>query len=314
MTDLTPTEIRHRPYAGETDFWLIRKFLVDTYPISPLGLNWEVRRWDGVMFYRRAPGIPEDIAGKIQIWHRRDGEVLGVVHPEGAGEVHLFVHPGFRELEQEMLAWAEAHLAASERDGANRLVTFAYEYDQERIPMLLSRDYKRSEYRGSIRRLNLEEWESSAQDLPGGFSIATTHPGDLGLSGAIADLLNAAFQRDFHIPEEHATFSQFAPSYLELSDLLAVSDGGVIAAYVGVAYDDINQLGIFEPVCTHPDFRRNHLARALMLEGLRRLQAHGAREVVVSTGGMEPANRLYDSLGFSESETGWFWVKKFPQF
>ena len=62
--DLTPTEIRHRPYEGETDFWLIRKFLVDTYPISPLGLNWEVRRWDGVMFYRRAPGIPEDIGGQ----------------------------------------------------------------------------------------------------------------------------------------------------------------------------------------------------------------------------------------------------------
>ena len=39
-----------RHYRDEKDFWRIRRFLQDTYPITALGLNWEVRRWDGVMF------------------------------------------------------------------------------------------------------------------------------------------------------------------------------------------------------------------------------------------------------------------------
>ena len=82
-----------------------------------------------------------------------------------------------------------------------------------------------------------------------------------------------------------------------------------LAAYVGVPYDATNRLGIFEPVCTHPNHRRRGLARTLMLEGLRRLQAIGARDVMVDTGDMIPANRLYDSIGFSEVVRVYGWRK-----
>ena len=92
---------------------------------------------------------------------------------------------------------------------------------------------------------------------------------------------------------------------------MAVAPDGTFAAYVGVPYDEANKCGIFEPVCTHPDHRRKGLARTLMLEGLQRLKTLGAVDVHVETGDMIPANRLYDSIGFTEAYKGFVWRKIF---
>ena len=92
---------------------------------------------------------------------------------------------------------------------------------------------------------------------------------------------------------------------------MAVAPDGSFAAYAGIPYDESTRHGIFEPVCTHPDHQRKGLARALMLERLRRLKALGAADVTVETGDMIPANRLYDSLSFTETEKGFVWRKIF---
>ncbi len=91
--------------------------------------------------------------------------------------------------------------------------------------------------------------------------------------------------------------------------MVAVTEDGRFAAYVGIPYDQYNRQGIFEPVCTHPEHRQKGLAKALMQAGLRRLQARGAVAVVVETGDMVPANRLYAGLGFTEMYTGRDWQR-----
>lgn len=48
-----------------------------------------------------------------------------------------------------------------------------------------------------------------------------------------------------------------------------------------------------------------------MVEGLQRLKALGAVDVSVDTGDMIPANRLYDSIGFTEVCLGHGWRKEF---
>ncbi len=58
--------------------------------------------------------------------------------------------------------------------------------------------------------------------------------------------------------------------------------------------DSANRTAIFEPVGTHPNHRRKHLAEALMVEGLQRLPL-GVDTVYVGTGDMIPANRLLRS-------------------
>ena len=62
-------------------------------------------------------------------------------------------------------------------------------------------------------------------------------------------------------------------------------------------------------MCTHPDHRQGGLAGALMREGMRRARAAGAAVITVETGSMDPANALYDSLGFAEEHRGPVWAK-----
>ena len=66
-------------------------------------------------------------------------------------------------------------------------------------------------------------------------------------------------------------------------------------------YDDENRVGEFEPVGTHPDYRRQGLGAAVCLYALRRLQEEGTGQAVVYAGGGEEdegARALYEGVGF----------------
>ena len=89
------------------------------------------------------------------------------------------------------------------------------------------------------------------------------------------------------------------PGYVRDLDVVAVAPDGVIAAYVNGWIDPVNRIGDFGPVGARPAYRRQGLTRAVLLEGLRRMQAHGTDRVCVSTGvSNAPALRLYESIGF----------------
>jgi mycothiol synthase len=90
-----------------------------------------------------------------------------------------------------------------------------------------------------------------------------------------------------------------SPVYKRNLDIVAVHEDGQIGAFCIVWMDPINRVGLFEPVGTHPDFQRKGLGRAVMLEGLRRLQEGGMRQAIVSTyEDNQAAIQLYKSTGF----------------
>ena len=124
-----------------------------------------------------------------------------------------------------------------------------------------------------------------------GYTLRTTDPENLADCRQIAAILDATFGRTFHNAEEYQTF-RLAPCFHRDLDLVAVAPDGSFAPYVGVPYDKADPHGIFEPVCTHPDYRRKGLAQTLIHEGLLRLKALGAVNVTVDTGDMEAANTL----------------------
>lgn len=309
-TDTVVHSIVIRPLQSEDDFWRVRNLLSETVPLTPLDFNWDIRRWEGKRFYDDNPSAHSRLAGRVQLWETGDGRVVGAVTPEGTGDAYLQVHPAYRQLEAEMIDWAEAHLAAPTADGAQRqLEIFVYDYDTSRQALLAARGYTKMAYGGVVRRLHLAEHPLLVPSIAAGYTLRTTQPDELTDCQRIADLLNRAFNRDFHNALEYQNFTKLAPSFHPDLDLVAVASDGSFAAYVGIPYDEANHRGIFEPVCTHPDHRRHGLARTLMLEGLRRLNALGAVDVTVGTGDMIPANRLYDSIGFTEVHQGYVWQK-----
>ncbi len=289
----------------------MRELLQRTMPTTPLGLNWDVRRWDGAYFYNPSGAWSADFVSHIRLWETGVGQLVGVVNRDGPDDAHLQVDPDFRHLEPEMIAWAEEHLAAqTQNSDARQLEIYVYEYDALRQRLLAERGYVKMAHGGMLRHLRLGQGPIPDRPIAAGYTLRTTHPEELADCQRIADLLNAAFRRDFHNAAEYQMFARFAPCFYPELDLVAEAPDGSFAAYVGVPYHAANRLGIFEPVCTHPDHQRKGLGRSLMLEGLRRLRAIGATDVTVDTGDMIPANCLYDSMGFTEAYKGYSWRKR----
>jgi mycothiol synthase len=284
--------------------------LVETVPIAPVGFNWDLRRWEGRRYYDPRDGGDPHWHQDGRLWQVVDGPIVAVVHPEGSGEAALQVHPDYRYLEADLIIWAEAELASlAEGDRGRQIQLFVFDYDAHRHRLLAARGYEQMPYGGVTRHLRLGHQPLVRPSLSPGYTLRVTNPEEPADARQIADLLNAAFGRDFHNPAEYQQFTRQASCFRPELDLVAVAPDGTFAAYVGIPYDAANRRGIFEPVCTHPEHRQRGLARSLMQEGLIRLRALGAFDVIVDTGDMIPANRLYDSLGFGEVYRGHHWRK-----
>jgi mycothiol synthase len=290
-----------RNYNGDEDFWKVRDLLIETYLIAPPGLNWAARRWDGQRFHRENLAITNGWQLTVRLWETGAGRVVGAVHPEGAGEAYLEIHPNYRFLENEMLAWAEQNLTAE-----GKLHTTAYMHDTTRINLLIKRGYERTAHGVVTRRMFLQNRDLSAPEFAAGYTIRTTQRAD---SAAMAALLNISFGRNIHTAQEYQNFSAYSPSFDHTLNFVAVAPDGSLAAHVGVNLVRENNYAVIEPVCTHPDHRRQGLARALLSEGLRKLQQIGVDTAFVDTGADNPANQLYDLCGFEDTFQGYVWAK-----
>ena len=307
-----PETVTARAYRDDADFWRIRQLCLDTYRITPVGWNWEIRRWEGQRFHDADPAPDPCWPAWIRLWETAEGRLVGVAHPEGRlGEGFLQLQPDFRHLEAEMVAWCEEHLAAPVESGGRRLRFYVHDYDTPRRRLLAERGWAESSEWGMMRRLRLGGRALPVPEMAAGYLLRETRP-DPADDQAVADILNAAFGRSIHTAAEFRGFASTAPSYRRDLDLVAEAPAGGFGAYVGITWDPANRRGIFEPVCTHPGHRRRGLALTLMREGLRRLRALGATDAFVETGDMGPANGLYEAVGFTEAYLGHSWERSWP--
>ena len=89
-------------------------------------------------------------------------------------------------------------------------------------------------------------------------------------------------------------------SYREDLDIV-LEGSGTFGSYCLCWADEHSSIGHFEPVGSRVDWRGQGAARAVILEGLRRLKASGMRWARVSTAGFNaPAQALYESCGFNQ--------------
>jgi ribosomal protein S18 acetylase RimI-like enzyme len=306
------TAIVAHDLASDEDWWCVRDLLVRTHARAPVDWNWEIRRWDGKRYRYAQLGDSPIVQRGVRIW-RKDGAVVGAAHSEGDGDAFFQLDPDFRFLEPQMLDWAEEFLAAP-ADDKRLLRVYAQDYDIPRRELLSTRGYLEQASGGWVRivRFGGEIPPDPLAPLPPGYELATTGAQHLAEDAArMAKLIGAAFGREGDYAPEYLTFMCSSPSFRHRLNLVAVAEDGSFASHVGVTYDHVNRFGIFEPVCTHPDHQRRGLARALTLEGMRRLRALGATSACVGSGDAAPANSLYRACGFHEEYRGHWWHKTF---
>jgi mycothiol synthase len=302
-----------RPFAGEEDYWRIREFLREVFRINdPRELSWQAYRFD----YWRWHGVENmgngPLETRIFIWETTERRIAAVLHPERKQDACLQVHPELRtpELEEQMLVAAEEHLGWPDAEGRHRLQVWAHADDDLRQEILLRRGYVKGvgpEY----QRRRLMSVPVPDVPVPEGYAVRPL--GDVGELPA-RSLLS---WRAFHPNEPDSRYEgwewyrniQRAPLYRRDLDMVAVAPDGTLAAFSTVWFDDVTRTGAFEPVGVAPDRQRQGLGRAVMLEGLRRLERFGARTAYV--GSFSPgAHALYASAGFTEYDVSEPWLKE----
>lgn len=89
------------------------------------------------------------------------------------------------------------------------------------------------------------------------------------------------------------------PSYKHELDIVIESPDRRLAAFCICWFDEYSRDGQIEPLGCHQDFRQQGLGRAVLSEGLRRLQALGAKNIFVETDNYRnTALKLYESFDF----------------
>lgn len=221
--------------------------------------------------------------------------------------VDLQAFPRNPALEQEMLAWAESCvLSSTNGNGRKQLFTTALESDNERIALLQESGYERQTafYNHFLRALPPT---LSFPQLPPGFTIHDVNDEDIAVKVAVH---RAAFHPSQMTEQIYRGLRQ-APGYIPELDLVVVGPDGRFASFCLCWIDPVNRIGEFEPVGTHPDFRRQGLARAVLWAGLQRMKAFGANQAFVLAKDNNPAAKsLYQSLGFKVANREFDYVKQ----
>ena len=142
--------------------------------------------------------------------------------------------------------------------------------------------------------------------LPEGYSIRSVEPSDF--EERMAVHRGAWFKSSFTLEQYQKVRSIdiFEPEL----DLVADNGQGRFGSYCIGWLDRELGVGSFEPVGTHPEFRRLGLGKAVNLEGLRRMKEMGAHSSILGTAGFnDRAFGLYTSCGFDLKDKNRTWIK-----
>ncbi len=305
MHRVMPESISARPFRDEDDWWRVRGLIIELFPLVPAGVGWEIRRWDGRRFHSEHQW-EWAVMKRCRLWFADERLVAAACSEGTAADVHLLVRPDHRGLEGEMLDWAIGALSAPR--GSHHLHHEAFDDDAHRIGLLEDRGFVRLDERLVVRRRAPTDATVPARMAPAYELRATVpHPDEY---RRMADLLNAAFGRASHTAAEYRVFCERTPSFRHDLNLVAEATAGSFAAHAGFTFDVANRCGILEPVCTHPDHRKQGLALALITEGLNRVRALGAEVATVDAGAGPGPNRLYEAAGFLDTRWGHIWRRE----
>jgi GNAT superfamily N-acetyltransferase len=290
-----------RLYQDERDLKAMRNLLIagrrannGSYYIHTGDLNW----W---LYY---PPLEGNFWDHIYLWDdpTEPGGLLGwaLVSPDWVG-IDVYILPDLRgsALARDMYLWTEEQAEKiAHKQGKTTIHVLWVLHDDE----VLDHYFRQRGYelkRGYVHLTRrLDEMIPAAQGM-GEFEVR-------GCKGEpeVADRAKAqygAFGSSAPFERYLERFRNFmrSPVYKHELDIVALAPDKQLGAFCIVWMDQVNQVGLFEPVGTHPIVQRKGLGKAVMLEGLRRLQASGMRQAIVSTFEDNPAAiNLYESVGF----------------
>jgi GNAT superfamily N-acetyltransferase len=294
--------ITSRDYAGPQDLRAMQALVQATWTRnSHLHI--------GDLVWQRYPRTPQ-AEWPTRLWFE-DGEIVawswvwaGADAAADEDEFYFLVRPDRQRLCDEVLDWAEA------ANPSPRLATPAHERDTALVGALTRRGYRPREH-GPFGIHTFRALDRIPDPvLPAGFrAVSMAELGDVErkVAGHRASWSRFATYDEADPPlvsgvtvPRYRDMMQTWPYRPEL-DFGVVDTAGRVVASCTLWLDEVNRVGLFEPVGVDPAFRRRGLSRAMCLAALHALNAAGATLATVKPRGDDdyPVPRhAYATMGF----------------
>jgi len=268
----------HRPYGGPDDMARMQRLASELW--RRVGAHSSVHIGDlPWRMYQHLNKLSED---RVELW--LDGDDVVAWGWLDDGELDFEVHPEHRRLAREVLAWAQPR----------SVLTLAIH--DESVRMLEGAGYRPSEkwYEHMVRSLE----DVPEPSVPEGYRVRSVE-GDADIERRV-EVHRAAFAPSRVVPESYRAVMRAYPYRTALDNVVVAPDGS-FAAFCLCWIDTENRVGLLEPVGTHPAHRRQGLAAAACLAGLRALRRAGADTAVIYSAGASQAFRVYERIGFKSN-------------
>lgn len=268
------------------------------------------------------PGF--DSNANIRLWFDGDGLVAYACF-EPPLTVDFDIRPAaasYDSLADELLRWAEErrrNLGRLGKEtipkavamlGENSVSTKALESDQQRISILRRHGYTRTDRFHLLYSRSLVEAPIAQPELGAGLRLRHATDADL---DARVDVHRDAWSVWGQSKATVETYRRLrcAPLYDPELDIVLEDAAGRFLSYCVGWLDAANGIGHFEPVGCRPDSTGRGCARAVTIEGMRRMQARGLHTALVGTESInQRACVLYPSCGFVEVDRAHYYVKQ----
>jgi len=287
---------RSRFYDGESDLVAVLALVAAANTDQTRTPYWHV----GDVLWQMFRGHDFDAAARIRLWHTDDGALAGFAWRDAAGSAVLQQHPAHyqnRRLEDAMLRWVSDHWAEPVDDGrTHSLTTYALDSDRGWRERLISEGFiEMGEH--LMCRMERELSAPIPETAPPDGAVIRPIDPESELAERVA--LHRDVWTNSAVTADSYRRMRSAPGYVPDLDIVATMPDGAFASYCVCWFDPVSARGEFEPVGTRAAYRRQGLGRAVVYEGVRRLQARGARSAIVyGTGTNLAAQALYVSAGF----------------
>ena len=291
-----------RGYDAERDFQRVMKFLRDSYAETGSLHNWLPPRFEN----SRA-----EVASGTRLWEEVDGpepRVVAVANPEARYVYFIQMDPDYAYLEGEVVEWIVEHCASLKSSGEELTVSIvALEGNPARETALKEHGFERGPVYGIFR---LRAVDAPIPDVrpPEGYVIRSVRPDED--FDRIAAAVRVVFGHGEWFTAEVLEGLSRASFYRGDLDLVAVAPNGDIASFCTFRMDPPSRVTELEPMGTLPEYRRMGLAKAILIEGFRRLKRYDPTLLYIGGAADTPeANRLYEVTGFTERYDYYHWHK-----
>jgi len=267
----------------QEDYFRIRSFLIKLN--NP---NWSFGRWDSINI-----GIMSDEASlsKIGVWED-DGDIVALaVYDCELGSSYFLVYNEYSFLKKQMLIYSKD---AFRKDGKYRaLIDDKDVYFQD---IAAKMGFAATDERESDAVYHIDV-NTIDYNLPDGFKLTSADKNFELINRTIA-LPDKKYMENW----EHLFLHEYVDLNLKIS---IIAQNGNAVSHCGMWYDNKLDCAFVEPVGTDEKYRGLGLAKAAVLEGIKRCGLLGAKKAFVGS-----TQQFYYSIGFRPYSTATWWKEK----